>query len=93
MACGSRRDWRLETDDDGPHWFFGIDGAGRLAITAEMDGFLMYRADQDVSWVIPQIEQVEAWLAQNEHEHAGMSPAQEEWKRAAEEMGNRDSGE
>jgi hypothetical protein len=34
-------------------WCLGVDGAARLVITPEMDGFLMYRADQDKSWVIP----------------------------------------
>lgn len=53
-----------------------------------MEGFRIYRADQDNSWVIPRIEQVQAWLEENEHEHAGMTPLQEQWKRAAEELRN-----
>jgi len=87
-----REAWRLEADDEGPHWFFGADGEGRLAITAEMDGFRMCRADQDTSWVIPRIEQVRAWLDEHEHEHAGLSATGEAWKRAAEEMGKPDPG-
>ena len=86
-----RDGWRLETDDAGPHWLFGTAGAARLAITAEMDGFLMYRADEDTSWVIPQIDQVEAWLNEHEQEHAGLSPLQKELQRAIEEAGNRGS--
>ena len=88
-----RDDWRFEAFDGEDHWLFGVDGAARLVITPEMEGFRMYRADQDVSWVIPRIEQVEAWLEENEHEHAGMSPLQEQWKHAVEEMQNRDSEE
>jgi hypothetical protein len=45
----------------------------------------MYRADEDRSWVIPRIESVEAWLDENEHEHAGLTPLQEEYKRALEQ--------
>lgn len=84
-----RTDWRFEAFDDEDHWLFGVDGAGRLVITPEMEGFRMYRADQDSSWVIPRIEQVKAWLEEHEHEHAGPTRLQEEWKRAFEEMENR----
>jgi hypothetical protein len=75
-----RKDWRLETQDGERFWAFGVDGAGRLVITPEVDGFLMYRADEDRSWVIPRIESVEEWLDQHEHEHAGLTPLQEELK-------------
>ncbi len=43
----------------------------------------MYRADEDRSWAIPRIESVAGWLG--EHEHAGLTPLQEEFKRALEE--------
>lgn len=75
-----REDWRPETQDGERHWCFGKAGAARLVITPEMDGFLMYRADQDASWVIPRIESVQAWLDKHEHEHAGLTPLQEELK-------------
>ena len=74
-----RKDWRFEVQPE-PHWCFGVDGASRLCITPEMDGFLMYRADQKRSWVIPRLESVEAWLDANEHEHAGLTPLQAEIK-------------
>jgi len=83
-----RKDWRVETDDEGLHWLFGVDGEARLVITPEMDGFLMYRADQDNSWVIPRIEQVQAWLVEHEHEHSGLSETGKAWKRAAGETQN-----
>jgi hypothetical protein len=79
-----REGWRPEPDPE-LHWCFGVNGAARLVITPEMDGFLMYRADQDRSWVIPRIESVEAWLDQNEYEHAGLTPLQEELKAYLEE--------
>ena len=82
-----RKDWRIETDAEGPHWLFGVDGEARLVITPEMEGFLMYRADQDSSWVIPRIESVEAWLDEHEHEHAGLTPLQEQLKAYVEEQG------
>jgi hypothetical protein len=50
---GSREGWRPEIQDGERHWCFGVAGAARLVITPEMDGFLMYRADRDSSWVIP----------------------------------------
>lgn len=75
-----RKDWRSETQDGERFWAFGQHGAARLVITPEMDGFLVYRADQDRSWVIPRIELVEQWLNEHEHEHAGLTPLQEELK-------------
>lgn len=75
-----RQDWRLETQDGECFWAFGVDGAARLCITTEMDGFLMYRADQDTSWVIPRIESVAEWLDEHEQEHAGLTPLQEQLK-------------
>lgn len=77
-----RKDWRFEAFDGKGHWLFGGDGTGRLVVTPEMEGFRVYRADRDHSWVIPRIEQVEAWLG--ELEHAGLTPLQEQWKRAVE---------
>ena len=47
-----------------------------------MGGFLMYRADQNRSWIIPRIESVAGWLDEHEHEHAGLTPLQEEFKKA-----------
>jgi hypothetical protein len=82
----ARAGWRLEHDPE-PHWCFGVVGAARLVITPEMDGFLMYRADEDRSWVIPRLESVEAWLDENEHEHAGLTPLQEELKAYLEQDG------
>jgi hypothetical protein len=75
-----RLDWRPETQDGERFWAFGVDSAARLCITPEMDGFLMYRADQDTSWVIPRIESVAEWLDEHEHEHAGLTPLQEQLK-------------
>jgi hypothetical protein len=68
-----REGWHPETQDGERFWRFGLHGAGRLVITSEMDGFLMYRVDHDDSWVIPRIESVEAWLEEHEHEHAGLT--------------------
>ena len=79
-----RQDWRPEEQDGVLAWFFGVDGAARLVITPEMDGFLMYRADQDKSWVIPRIELVEEWLDANEAEHAGATALQLEFREALE---------
>jgi len=76
-----REDWQPGIQDGERYWYFGVDGAARLVITPEMDGFLMYRSDQDVSWVIPRIESVGEWLDEHEHEHAGLTSLQEEFKR------------
>ena len=76
-----RQDWRPETQDREQQWHFGVSGASRLIITPEPDGFRMYRADQDVSWVIPRVEAVAAWLGEHEHEHAGPTALQVELKR------------
>jgi hypothetical protein len=64
-----------------------VDGAARLVITPEMDGFLIYRTDGDRSWVISRIESVGAWPAEREHEHAGLTPLQEELKAYLEQDG------
>jgi hypothetical protein len=79
-----RKDWRREAQDGEELWCFGVAGAGRLVIAPEMDGFLVYRADEDRSWVIPRIESVEEWLDEHEAEHAGLTPLQEEFKKALE---------
>ena len=55
-----------------------------------MEGFLLYRADQDSSQVFPRIEQVEQWLDEHEQEHAGLTPLQEEYKRALEKLKERE---
>jgi hypothetical protein len=88
-----RENWRFERFDDEDHWLFGVDGEARLVITPEMDGFLMYRPDRDNSWVISRIEQVEEWLIEHEHEHAGLSATGESWKRAAEELRRKNNEE
>jgi hypothetical protein len=86
-----RDGWQRGTQDGEEYWYFGVDGAARLTIHPEMDGFLVYIADQDpgavqrASWVIPRIESVEEWLDEHEAEHAGLTPLQEEFKRALEE--------
>jgi hypothetical protein len=55
-----------------------------------MDGFLMCVHDQELgdspraSWIIPRIESVEEWLDEHEAEHAGLTPLQEEFKKALE---------
>ena len=76
----NRKDWRPETQDGERFWAFGVDGAARLCVTPETDGFLMYRADEDDSWVLPRIELVMEWLDQHEHEHAKLTPLQEQVK-------------
>lgn len=80
-----RTGWRPGAQDGERCWRFGVDGATRLGITPEMDGFRMYRADEDRSWIIPRIGSVAEWLDQNEAEHAGLTPYQEEAKRYLEE--------
>jgi hypothetical protein len=53
-----------------------------------MDGFLMVVHDQErsdrsrQSWVIPRIELVGEWLDEHEAEHAGLTPLQEEFRKA-----------
>ena len=37
------------------------------------------------NWIIPRIESVEEWLDEHEQEHAGLTPLQEEFKKALEE--------
>jgi hypothetical protein len=56
-----------------------------------MDGFLMCVHDQELgdspraSWIIPRIGSVGEWLGEHEQEHAGLTPLQEEFKKALEE--------
>ncbi len=80
-----REGWRPEEQDGERFWCFGVDGAARLVVTPEMDGFLLYRADRDESWVIPRIELVE-WLDANEAEHAGLTAVQVEFREALERV-------
>ena len=61
-----------------------VDGAARLVIVPEKDGFLMYCADRDKSWVISRIESVEEWLDANEAEHAGPGVRRVEFRDALE---------
>ena len=84
-----REDWQAGMQDDEGYWHFGVAGAGRLVITPEMAGFLMYRADEDRSWVIPRTESVEEWLDEHEAEHTGLTSLQEEFRKALE---GRESG-
>ena len=92
-----REGWHLGTQDGTQggeeYWRFGVDGAARLVITPEMDGFLMYRSDRDVSWVIPRIESVEEWLDENEGEHSGPTALQLEFKEALERARRRQWGD
>jgi hypothetical protein len=73
------------------YWCFGAEGALRLTIVPEMDGFLLCLHDQvrgdgeRASRIIPRIESVEEWLDEHEAGHAGLTPLQEEFKQALEE--------
>ena len=90
-----REGWHLGVQDGTQggeeYWRFGVAGAGRLTIVAEADGFLLCVHDgvlgdaQRAGWVIPRIESVGEWLDVHEAEHAGLTPLQEEFKRALEE--------
>jgi hypothetical protein len=83
-----REGWQHGTQDGEEYWYFGVDGAARLTIHPEMDGFLACIADQDPgavqrpSWIIPRIESVEEWLDEHEREHAGLTPLQAEFRKA-----------
>jgi hypothetical protein len=85
-----REGWQRGIQDGEEYWYFGVAGAGRLGIIPEMDGFLMCLNDQGPgdsqrpNWVIPRIESVGAWLDEHEAEHAGLTPGQEEFKKAYE---------
>lgn len=82
-----RENWHPEEagEDGTPGWCFGAQGAGRLTIVPEMDGFLIRIAEQKKTWVIPRIESVGEWLDEHEAEHSGLTPLQEEFKQALEE--------
>lgn len=91
---GGREGWHLGVQDGTQggeeYWGFGVAGAARLTIVAEADGFPLAVHDGVLgdarrgSWVIPRIESVEKWLDGHEHEHAGLAPGQEEFKKAYE---------
>ena len=90
-----REGWHLGIQDGTQggqeYWSFGVAGATRLAIAVEADGFLLSVHDEVLgdarrdSWVIPRIESVGEWLDVHEAEHAGLTPLQEEFKKALEE--------
>ena len=83
-----REGWHLGTQDGTQggeeYWRFGVDGAARVTIVAEADGFLLCVHDGILggtrrgSWVIPRVESVGAWLDEHEAEHAGLTPLQVE---------------
>lgn len=81
-----RENWHPEVagEDGEPGWCFGVEGAGRLTILPEMDGFLVQVEGQKKTWVIPRIESVEAWLDEHEQEYAGPTALQVEFKGALE---------
>lgn len=81
---GCRKGWQEVMQDDEPSWCHGAVPEARLVITPAKDRFLMYLADPDKSWVMPSIESVKTWL--DEHQHAGLPPLQEEYKRALEQQ-------
>jgi hypothetical protein len=58
-----RRHWHPVEEGRERFWYCGADGAARLVIASEADGFLMYKAEGNQSWVIPRIESVQKWLA------------------------------
>jgi hypothetical protein len=88
---GGREGWRYGPQDGTQggeeYWCFGAEGALRLTIAPEMEGFLLVVHDQVLgggeraSRVIPRIESVGAWLDEHEAEHAGLTPLQEGFKR------------
>jgi hypothetical protein len=45
------------------------------------------------SWIVPRIESVVEWLDEYEAEHAGLTPLQEEFKKALEEKRRGDPGD
>jgi hypothetical protein len=87
-----RENWRPEVagEDGARGWCFGVEGAGRLTIVPEMDGFLMVVHDPErsdgprQSWIIPRVELVGEWLEEHEQEYAGLTPLQVEFREALE---------
>jgi hypothetical protein len=88
-----REGWWFSTQDrEPPRRCFGRDNAARLVITPEPDGFLMFIHDKK-SCVIPGLDDVKAWLDEHEHEYEGLTPLQEEFRRALESGEIRPFGE
>jgi hypothetical protein len=55
-------------------WCCGANGEAWLVIAPEADGFLLYRADQDQSKVVPGIKSVRKWLLADEAKNAAALP-------------------
>ena len=84
-----REDWQAGMQDDEGYWHFGVAGTAAWSSLPRWPGFLMFRADEDRSWVIPRTESVEEWLDEHEAEHTGLMLLQEEFRKALE---GRESG-
>jgi hypothetical protein len=80
-----REGWRLDVQDGVFFWCFGVAGAARLTVTPGVDGFLIHSAEGDEELFASGIGDVREWLDVHEAEHAGLTPLQEEFKRALEE--------
>jgi hypothetical protein len=93
-----RENWHPEEagEDGTPGWCFGVQGAGRLTIVPEMDGFLIQIEEQKKTWVVPRIESVKEWLDANEAEYSGPTALQLEFgevlERAREQRGGDQAG-
>jgi hypothetical protein len=69
-----RPGWQPEELAGERFWCLGVDSAARLIIVPRIYGFLMYRADKNLSWVLHRIKSVDDWLTENEPTLAGPTP-------------------
>jgi hypothetical protein len=71
-----RPDWRFEADEDA--WFFGQEGAGRLALSVHDGRYLLYRADHDSDISFSIMPDLVEWLDAHESQHAGLTELQKQ---------------
>jgi hypothetical protein len=72
----SRPDWRFEAGQQ--TWFFGQEGAGRLALSVRDGRYLLYRADHDSDISFSIMPDLVEWFDAHESEHAGLTELQKQ---------------
>jgi hypothetical protein len=73
-----RPGWRFETEEDGPRWHFGLEGASRLNVSIGSNRVELYELTGDSTRSMFSVRDFGYWLELHEHEYEGFTNLQRE---------------